>query len=280
MNTYGLEFEVQGVNPFTASHALRNRGIECTTDAPTHGDPIPTWKAVYDGSCPNGAEVVSPILNRSTLNESAKVAKVLKSAGAYVDTKTGLHVHVGLNAFESDTRSVQDNLANFVLNYYAIHHAIGALVSRSRLNNRYTRVLSRRFAEIEAEGLRGGHLGSSLGRSSIASLNINHPRYCSVNLCSIDRHGTVEFRLHQGTLNGVKAIAWVNFIEALIADTNAGADYTADLYSIGAWGAMFGNRATASVIDCKTLLDRLTATGALESSTADWLKNRAGKLNS
>lgn len=260
--TFGLEFEVQGINPDRASDALTNSGIAC--DRARRGESAQNWKTVYDGSVPNGAEIVSPVLTAPRLNEAVKVTKALKDAGARVDTATGFHLHIGGHIFQSAT-----NLARFTLNYYAIHHAIGALVSPSRLNNRYCAILGREQAEHQASILADG-----AGRSW------NGNRYVSLNLDALDKHGTVEIRLHQGTLNGVKAVAWAQFIEALILVSNSGVDLSTN-EALNPWAPRnaFSLSAPVSVADCHTLLDLLTASGSLNASTADYLKNRAGKLH-
>jgi len=253
--TFGFEFEVQGVGVIQASEALNSAGIDCSSPRQTH-ETADTWKSVYDGSVSNGAEVVSPILTAPRLNEAVKVTKALKDAGARVDRATGFHVHIGGRIFGNASA-----LANFALNYYAVHHAIGALVAPSRLNNRYCSVLSQPYAERQAEHLRAGH-GASF----------NGNRYTSLNLDALDRHGTIEIRLHQGTLNGVKAVAWAQFIEALILESNANTEF-ATIPGITPW------QSGASVEQCHTLLDHLTGTGRLNPSTGDWLKGRAGKLH-
>lgn len=260
--TFGLEFEVQGVGVVQASDLLNNAGIPCSNPRQTH-ETADTWKSVYDGSVSNGAEVVSPILTAPRLNEAVKVTKALKSAGARVDTATGFHVHIGGRIFRS-----AGALARFTLNYYAIHHAIGALVAPSRLNNRYCAVLNRGDAERQATYLENG-----------GGASYNGNRYTSLNLDALERHGTIEIRLHQGTLNGVKAVAWAKFIEALILESNGGTDFTSwEIINTWVPRPAYGS-APASVADCRTLLDYLVSAGRLEASAGDYLKNRAGKLH-
>lgn len=268
--TYGMEFEVQGISPMNASNALNIGGIDCdrvTEDI--HDDDRDCWKAVYDGSVCNGAEVVSPILDDSRLNEASKVARILAKAGASVDRSTGFHVHIGFNAFNdaSSGESNTDALARFILNYYATHHAIGALVAPSRLRNHFCKVLDRREAEAEAEWVRNGNLSSRFDS-----------RYFSLNLMSLRRHGTIEIRLHQGTLNGVKAIAWAKFIAAMIDATKRGADL-ATIEGLNAWQSFEYGRASADLNACGLLIDSLTASGDLKPATGDWLKGRAARLN-
>lgn len=269
--TYGMEFEVQGISPMNAANALNIGGIECDrVREDIHEDNLDCWKAVADGSVCNGAEVVSPILDDSRLNEASKVTRILTKAGASVDRATGFHVHIGFDAFnrtDRDGLSNTDALAQFVLNYYAAHHAIGALVAPSRLRNHFCKVLDRREAESEANWVRSGNLSSNF-----------QSRYYSLNLESLRRHGTVEIRLHQGTLNGVKAIAWAKFIAAMIDATKRGADFAA-IEGLNAWQPLDYGRGASDLNACGLLIDHLTASGDLKPATGDWLKGRAARLN-
>ncbi len=260
--TFGMEFEIQGLNPARAADILNNAGIACNSPRYQH-ETADTWKAVYDGSVSNGAEVVSPNLNPSRLNEAHKVTKVLKDHGARVDRATGYHVHIGLNAFGEWGNGGEDNLARFILNWYGVHGAIAALVAPSRLNNRYCSILSRQHAEAQATFTANQNRGA-----------FNGNRYTSLNLESISRHGTVEIRLHQGTLNGVKAIAWAQFVASMINASVNGSDLTT-IDELNPWSL----GTLPQVNTCKTLLDTLVTTGNLNASTGDWLKNRASRLN-
>lgn len=258
--TFGMEFEVQGISPSIAAHRLNAAGITCERPNSTH-DYCENWKAVYDGSVSNGAEIVSPILTANRLNEAHKVTKVLKDSGARVDRATGFHVHVGGNIFQNEAQQTSSNLAKFVLNWYAAHHAIAALVAPSRLTNRYCRVLNQDMAERQASFTLNGGNGA-----------FNGDRYTSLNLESLHRHGTVEVRLHQGTLNGVKAIAWSQLSVAMIEATKVGLDLT-DTVGITPWSRQ------TSVEQCQILLDALVSLDCLNASTGDWLKTRAARLN-
>ena len=262
MATFGMEFEIQGLNPARAADILNNAGIACNSPRAQH-DTADTWKAVYDGSVSNGAEVVSPILNPSRLNEAHKVTKVLKDHGARVDRATGFHVHIGMLAFGDWGTGGEQNIAKFILNYYAMHHAIAALVAPSRLNNRYCAVLNRNDAQRQAD------YTANQGRGAW-----NGNRYTSLNLEALHRHGTVEIRLHQGTLNGVKAIAWSQFVAGMIDATVNGVDMTAAEH-LTPWA----NPTAPSVAACHGLLDTLVLGNHLNASTGDWLKGRASRLN-
>lgn len=249
MTTFGLEFEVAGISTSAASSALNRGGIRCIEPSrqhQTHED----WSSVYDGSV-RGAEVVSPILDEVRLNEASTVARLLLGAGGKVDRTTGYHVHIGAQGLS------HDNIAQFYINWNLLHDAIGVLVAPSRLNNNYCKAVSREHAETNAERIRNGNISDFRG-----------DRYQSFNLESFQRHGTLEIRLHQGTLNGAKAVAWAKFIDAFkqLSETKVFGDI-ADL-GIG-----------TNLQRCNNLLSVLVIQSNLDLKTAEYLKDRAASLN-
>ena len=235
MRTYGIELETSSISISTAQSALNSAGLN--------------WQAKYDGTNGVDAEAVSPILTDESLNETLKAARVLLRAGATVNRQTGYHVHLGADQFGLN------GIAATVLNWYTAAEAIGALVAKSRLNNRYAKHNFERHAvESWAESIRNGRIDNS---------GINHNRFVSLNLNAYAAHGTIEFRLHHGTLNGKKIQAWAEFVQSLAEFSTAG----------GILGAGNGERLN----DCHTLLDTL-AQNHLDIRTADYLKQRAVEL--
>jgi hypothetical protein len=198
-HTYGLEFEVIDLTPRQAASAVTRSGITCQEQSYNHAT-TNVWKALRDGSLPDGsAEIVSPILTDDSLNEARTVARALQGAGARVTQAAGFHVHMGYD------RIGKDALAQLVVNYYAVHHATAKLVAPSRLNSRWAHTVDSIRAERIADAIRNETLNWD-----------SQDRYYSLNLNSIARHGTIEFRLHQGTLNPTKALAWVNYLTAFV----------------------------------------------------------------
>lgn len=245
-HTFGLELEVAGISISQASRVLNAAGVECVEARP-HGL-HESWSAVHDGSV-NGAEVVSPILTAERLNTAQTVTRALLAAGGKVDRSTGYHVHIGARSIAHNT------LANFVQNWYTAHDAIGALVAKSRLNNNYCKALTIGQAARNAERVRAGNIS-----------DIHGDRYQSLNLMSFERHGTIEVRLHQGTLNGRKAVAWAEFIASLV-DYSAN-NLLADVYQ--------GEEQRLN--NCELLINAISNAGYLNPTTADYLKRRAADL--
>ena len=231
MKTYGIELETSSISIRTAQSALDAVGL--------------AWSCKPDGTRGVDAEAVSPILNDGSLNESLTAARALLKAGATVNKQTGYHVHIGADHYGAD------GIAATVRNWYTAADAIGALVAKSRLNNHFcNHNLSSAVIDQWTESIRNGNIR-----------NIGGTRYLSLNLDSYQRHGTVEFRLHHGTLNGKKIQAWAEFCEAIASYSTA------------------GGLLVDGLNDVNTLLDILSRSEKLKTETAAYLKQRAVELS-
>ena len=235
MKTYGIELETSSISIRSAQSALDAVGLN--------------WQCKPDGTAGVDAEAVSPILNDGSLNESLTAARALLRAGATVNKKTGYHIHIGADHYGND------GIAALVRNWYTAADAIGALVAPSRLNNHFcNHNLSQSILDPWVESIRNGRID-----------NAGRGRYQSLNLDSYHRHGTVEFRLHHGTLNGKKIQAWAEFCESLATYSTAG----------GILSSGTGDRLN----DINVILGKLVANQALNLDTADYLKQRAVELS-
>lgn len=200
---FGVEAEFYGITPTVAVEALREVGIEVEWMSYTH-EVTTNWKIVYDASVTStgtgigrGLELVSPILKgEEGLKDLEKALNALKNAGGKVNTTCGLHVHIDTAGMNGTQRK------NFFNGYVKNQDLMDRLVSSSRrFNRQYTCRYSVSQAEQYADALENGYNVSS--------------RYFTVNVMSYAKYGTLEFRQHQGTLNGKKAVAWVQMLLGL-----------------------------------------------------------------
>ena len=237
--TYGIELEMSSLSIGSAQTLLNRAGLN--------------WSVKPDGTRGVSAEAVSPILGAETLSQCTTAARALSAAGATVNKQTGYHVHLGVEHYGLN------GIANLVVNWAMAHDTIAALVAPSRLNNGFCRPLSLQDADRTAEHVRNGRIA-----------NINGGRYYSLNLASYDRHGTVEIRLHHGTLNGSKIKAWAEFCNAMAEAAKAGivlepADHA-------------GNNPAARLNNLADLLRGLVGNEYLSQKTATYLNGRAEEL--
>lgn len=234
--TFGVEIEFRrptddrgyALDERVIAEAVRAAGIECQYEDYNHTT-RPYWKLIYDGS--SDKELVSPILSGADgLEQVRKVMQVLRNLGCRVTRSEGMHVHIGAGSFTP----VQ--IARIAEMYTTNSSLFDSVLARTRRPGgsgyRWANHLtSREVAAIRTEAEQYG---------SVRRVD----RYRSVNLQAHAQHGTVEFRQHQGTLNGTKATAWVTLIQAFVT-------YVAANDAVTQW-TTFDEMAQAISLDART----------------------------
>ena len=208
--TFGIEIETCGASIPAIKTALSDAGILGCTVVP-------------DGTPSVDAEIVLPPLAACdfAFDFIRKVCRALDYVGADVNTKCGLHVHIG-NAplidtasptrFCADSIDVRNRTGNFISGQYfeepmdfvmvrdvmqrytRQQSAVNKMFPRSRTNNRYCYPL---------EPI------SIASASNIRELTFG--KFKSINLETWAR-GTIEFRQASGTVDADKIINWVEFL--------------------------------------------------------------------
>jgi len=205
--TFGVELEFVGVRPQEVANVINATGIDCYFEG-YHHNTTPYWKLVTDASLDGvGGEIVSPIL------KGEDGAKQLEQVIAALDTldnirvnvQCGLHVHLDVNDLTvGQIQSVYERYADY-------ESQIDMIMPRSRRgqNSRWCRSVTDVKGRIK-----------NVRSKTKAGLAHAAGRYYKVNLQSLTRYGTMEFRQHSGTINFDKIINWVSFLMAFV-DTSA-----------------------------------------------------------
>ena len=179
------------------------------------------WKVVADSSLSMvashlRAEVVSPVLAYRDVPELQKVARAVRTlAGAKVDSRCGIHVHLDAAAFDGKKLA---NLAKIV--YKQEELIIRALGLGGPRLAQYCRPTRGDFIrDIERRRPRTREQLSRLwyGYRNSAPMHYDATRYHLLNLHSVWYRGTVEIRAFGGTLHAGKVKAYVQFCLALAA---------------------------------------------------------------
>jgi hypothetical protein len=152
-------------------------------------DALPLWTRVTsDGSIERTnanpyANEVRALLTRSELEPRLfRLCEKFKALGLTVNRSCGLHVHFDMRGKRSDEVTKIAKRADKWLK------ALQELVPASRRENRYCR----------------------FGIST-------RDRYHAVNLCSLGKFETLEIRLHSGTVDYSKTLAWIRLCELILA---------------------------------------------------------------
>lgn len=191
--TFGVEIECyHPTNPNIRrdiAERLTALGIPASEQHYNHNTQT-CWKIITDSSISGGtcAEVVSPILRGNEGREQLrKVMKAISELGCRVNRTTGMHTHIGAD-------DLTETELHRVFELYEKNESLmDKLVARSR-----------REGNTYCQSLRG-YTGT-----------FPTTRYTKVNYQSYLKYGTIEFRQHQGTLNGDKATHWVDLVEAIV----------------------------------------------------------------
>lgn len=200
--TFGVEIECLVEARLVRESAQKN-GMRYQYEGYNHTDNNHYYKFVSDSSIrgENPIECVSPVLNgKAGLKSLENCCKVLNEAGAVVNVSTGLHVHIGAQKLSDEA------YVNVFKNYQKIERVVDTFMARSRRANN----------SQWCKSLQGIDFSQCSMKADIRN-EMNFNRYYKVNACSYDRHGTIEFRQHQGSTDFEKISNWVNFCAKLVA---------------------------------------------------------------
>tara|TARA_R100001440_G_scaffold19195_2_gene32447 strand:- start:18790 stop:19812 length:1023 start_codon:yes stop_codon:yes gene_type:complete len=160
------------------------------------------WKLVTDASC--GSELVSPVLQGSAgFRELKLVLQALNSFGITEPESTcGVHIHL------KPRNLTVEKVKNIYKRYAKYEREIDSWMPPSRRGNRnqwcYSIISNANAPAFEA------YQGNSF-YELVASLP-NSIRYHKVNLRSLTRYGTVEFRQHSASTDYTKISNWIKFL--------------------------------------------------------------------
>lgn len=182
---FGIEIEAYNASSTAVLRAVRRQFIDCFSESYNHTT-RPHWKIVSDSSISgqNPFELVSPILEgEEGLKEVKKVCKALKEVNAKVNSSCGLHVHINASDFTITTWK------HLLVNYARLEKIIDRFMPQSRRDNRYCRG----FSEIRDFENR------IMAAESVDDIrSILQTRYRKINADAYVRHGSIEFRRHDG----------------------------------------------------------------------------------
>lgn len=222
---FGVELEVAGRSiASTAAHLVNNK-IETATPGYGHQQ-AETWKVVPDGSVTGGCEIVSPVLDATNggLDDLARVAATLTSRDDgtkfRATRKCGFHVHVDA------TDLTADDVKNVVRRYMRFEREIDAFMAPSRRGDLNTYCKSNASLFARYSNIRGTFESAT---TKLELTDAFRTRYLKVNIQSLRRHGTIEFRQHAGTIRQKRIMNWTRFLlEFVTASTVSTASTTTD----------------------------------------------------
>jgi hypothetical protein len=118
-----------------------------------------------------------------------KVVRILKAAGAKVNDTCGLHVHLDMRGRRAEKA---------YHNLYNMQEVLYRMVPADRKVGDYCRPHATTNDTLQN-----------------AVVNTHYSRYYGINVDALRRHGTLEVRIHHGTLTAKGIVDWVNLLVAV-----------------------------------------------------------------
>ena len=228
---FGIEMEMTGLTRARAAQVIAGHfeteavHVGGGYDSYTVRDPSGRqWKCVSDSSITSQSrrgepassdyrvEVVSPICRYEDIRTIQEIIRKLRAAGARVNAKCGIHVHVDAAPHSAQTLK---NLVNIMAaKEDLLYKALGVKVERQyycqKTDTRFLDGLNRsRHASME-DLERLWYNGPSRRYS-----HYNETRYHCLNLHSVFSKGTIEFRLFNGTLHAGEVKSYIQLCLAI-----------------------------------------------------------------
>ena len=261
--TFGCELEYEGITQERAAKVVAQvtggtacyEGYHLRNWAVTMPDGR-KWQVVSDGSLWGGAEVVTPIMTYADMETLQEVVRAMRKAKAKVNSRTGLHVHVGAQGM-SPTQ-IKNLVKIFYKQETLILKATGT--QQCRIDS-YTRKTDLRFVDKICK--MANPTMAKLADAYYTGYNDRHSHYSRARYHALNLHnlwngnkGTVEFRYHEQSLHAgvIKAAVLIDLLMVLKAksakaasaknprpysEASAKYDFRVFLLRLGANGATF-----------------------------------------
>lgn len=188
-----------------------------------------SWETTSDQSINGGQseafsiEIVTPPLSEASggFQEIVRFCRAFKPY-ASVNKSTGLHVHVDAREFvkKSEQKNLSHRLLVALMSYKSVEPLFDQLVAASRRGNKNKKMAQATPKEEELYGAYKAAIKRDSKDLESYISTFQGDRYNKLNLWSLEKHGTLEFRQMHGTLNEKLIIGWtklaLNFIEQVL----------------------------------------------------------------
>tara|TARA_R110001583_G_scaffold86509_2_gene225940 strand:- start:5775 stop:6920 length:1146 start_codon:yes stop_codon:yes gene_type:complete len=192
--------------------------VECIVPDSEEMDTPMYWSNVSDGSINTegsgmGTELVSTPASGDLLMENINNLMRWKDYyGAWVNRSCGFHVH--FNSIDKTPREV----AHIAIVYQKFQDVLKSMMPDSRQDSNWCRDSTMNLnalRNVDSEEALIDEYYESMDCSP-SSEKYNDARYCGINIHSRYYHGTIEFRLHSGTINKEKITNWISILNCIM----------------------------------------------------------------
>lgn len=207
----------QVLEKLTPDYVGINFGVECEVEGVGLPDIIGSraWRVEEDGSLRNGLEYVlrGALPMEHTIKALMTLFATFKKQGSQLQYsfRTSTHVHVNVQDLEVK------QIINIIFLYTLVEDLFMNYCDEHRRGNRFC------LGFKEAEGLANKFckivrdVYQHQDEHAFMSLDQNSTKYAALNLYTLKKYGTLEFRSLEGTNNLDKIVLWLGAISNLVA---------------------------------------------------------------
>lgn len=167
------------------------------------------WENVRDGSLRgNSNEFIfaQPLRGKDIITALVELETAIDKFCPAIDMsdRTSLHVHIDVRNYNTK------KLLDYILLFMIFERVLFSYVGESRAYSNFCTPLCDCKETIHMLG----HLSSNNDNKLHRCLS-SQGKYASMNISSVSRHGSVEFRMHRGTYKADEIIKWINILMCL-----------------------------------------------------------------
>lgn len=212
-----LEFDSNGLEAHGVGELLWKNGFreewigDRTSFVRYSGEQVASFNGIsHDGS---EIEIRTPILKgKKGFNDLKKVVNLLRDAGCYTTEVDGLHVHHNAPDYVENKELIVKLLRSWKYNEFNIASFIEEERAGLSLNwddwGDGSPCPTFEMSNVIALENRNNATASDISRSGFERNNLN--------INSLTKHGSIEFRFHEGTLNWDEIESWIRFGQSLL----------------------------------------------------------------
>lgn len=208
---FGLEIETEARSHNSYPAGFLIQAIDMNTGGSYWELPLPSWKAVKDGSLRNfGVEFVfkKPLdLSgvRKALEEFKKGTKDVKFLEGEVGTSTHVHCNVQNESLLF--------LGNFLSLLILFENLLVEYSGETRRSNLFA--LPTKSAEGNLVTIIKMFRGLEKGRLNEINISEENSKYAAINICNLSSLGSVEIRSFRGTTDADAILNWVSLLDRI-----------------------------------------------------------------
>lgn len=187
----------------------------------------------HDGSLNNGIEVTTPPAKGRILRDIVEsTCSILEIGGYEAQDTCGMHTHIDLRDYKDDKKF----LSHLFNAFFAIEDILFAMQAEERHNSTFSVPLRHMYKFFDMYGQMTGDFDYTFykqpktfeGRSNIEAEKqgkYSGVRYAAFNFHSVYYRGSLECRIHEGSVNAEDALRWINLLQTVIARVERGHSY-------------------------------------------------------